>query len=332
MSDPNHAVIDLDLYKYAAAHVGEKKSIVVTHKTEGWSLPYKSRTEFWGHWKKKAGGALAEMNLTRDSIWLPDEFDVEDIRTPEPIANVLHTAKTMVEGDLYLTGAKSYEAYLGEGDSFRVGVSTLLKYKDRDPSAKPLALDAVTEYLQNKFKAEMIRDIEADDMCVIAAYKQPNSFCIIEDKDYWGCPVNVYDINRRERGIVNCNKLGHLFLDAKGAVRGEGRIHFYYQVMSEDTIDNYKANCFSEVKWASKGAYHALVDCKTDKECFQAMVDTFKMLYPEPKMIVGWRGMPILIDWFYVMQEMFWMAHMKRSVDEPLVCVKSILDNMGIDY
>lgn len=332
MSDPNHAVIDLDLYKYSAAHVGEKKSIVATHKTEGWSLPYKSRTEFWGHWKKRAGGALAEMNMTRDSIWLPDEFDIEDIRTPEPIANVLHTAKTMVEGDLYLTGAKSYEAYLGEGDSFRVGVSTLLKYKDRDPSAKPLALDAVTEYLQNKFKAEMIRDIEADDMCVIAAYKQPNSFCIIEDKDYWGCPVNVYDINRRERGIVNCNKLGHLFLDAKGAVRGEGRIHFYYQVMSEDTIDNYKANCFSDVKWASKSAYHALVDCKTDKECFQAMVNTFKTLYPEPKMIVGWRGMPILIDWFYIMQEMMWMAHMKRAVDEPLLDVKDILDRMGVDY
>lgn len=296
------------------------------------SFEFKSRTEFWGHYKKKAGGFLATLNKERTSILLPEEFDVEDVRVAEPIANVLHTAKTMVEGDLYLSGAKSFEAYLGEGDSFRVGVSTLLKYKDRDPSAKPLALDAVTEYLHNKFKAEMVRDIEADDMCNIAAYNNPNAFTIIEDKDYWGCPVNVYDINRRERGIVNCNKLGHLFLDNKGKVRGEGRIHFYFQVISEDTIDNYKANCFSEVKWAAKSAYNALVGCKTDKECFQVMVDTFKLLYPEPKMVIGWRGMPILIDWFYVMQEMFHMAHMKKSVDEPLVDVKHVLDRMGVNY
>lgn len=296
------------------------------------SFEFKSRTEFWGHYKKKAGGFLATLNKERTSILLPEEFDVEDVRVAEPIANVLHTAKTMVEGDLYLSGAKSFEAYLGEGDSFRVGVSTLLKYKDRDPSAKPLALDAVTEYLHNKFKAEMVRDIEADDMCNIAAYNNPNAFTIIEDKDYWGCPVNVYDINRRERGIVNCNKLGHLFLDNKGKVRGEGRIHFYFQVISEDTIDNYKANCFSDVKWAAKSAYNALVGCKTDKECFQVMVDTFKLLYPEPKMVIGWRGMPILIDWFYIMQEMIWMAHMKRAVDEPLLDVKDILDRMGIEY
>lgn len=296
------------------------------------TFEFKSRTEFWGHHKKKAGGFLATMNQERTSILLPEEFDIEDVRVAEPIANVLHTAKTMVEGDLHLSGAKSFEAFLGEGESFRVGVSTLLKYKDRDPSAKPLALDAVTEYLHSKFKAEIVRDIEADDMCNIAAYGNPNAYTIIEDKDYWGCPVNVYDINRRERGIVNCNKLGHLFLDAKGKVRGEGRIHFYYQVISEDTIDNYKANCFSDVKWAGKSAYNALVGCKTDKECFQVMVDTFKLLYPEPKVVMGWRGIPILIDWFYVMQEMIWMAHMKRTVDEPLLDVRDILDRIGVNY
>ena len=331
MTEPNHAVLDLDLYKYAAAHVGEKKTIVAHHPT-GWSKEYKSRTEFWGHWKKKAGGDLAEINKTRDSIWLPDEFEIEDVRVPEPIANVLHTAKVMVEGDLYVTGAKTYEAYLGAGISFREGVSTLLKYKDRDPGAKPLALDAVAEYLEKKFNAEVVRDIEADDMIVCVAYRQPHKFVIIEDKDAWGTPVNVYDINRRERGIVNCAKLGHLFLDAKGNVRGEGRIHMYYQMISEDTIDNYAANCFSDIKWASKSAYKALVGCTTDKECFEAMVNVFKMLYPEPKTVIGWRGEPIDIDWYYVMQEMFWMANMKKTIDEPLINLKTVLDKLGVEY
>lgn len=336
MTNPTHAVIDMDMYKYAAAHVGEKKSIIVTHKTEDWSKEYKNKTEFWGHFKKKAGGDLAEMNKERTSPWMPEEFDIQIVQTPEPIANVLHTAKVLVDNDLHVTGAKSYEAYLGKGDSFRVELSTLLKYKGNregeEAPPKPLALDEVTEYLHRKYKAEFVEGLEADDMCVIRAYRNPNAFVLLEDKDYWGCPINVYDVNQRHRGIVNCSKLGKLFVDDKKKVRGEGRMHLYYQIISEDTIDNYKANCFSDIKWASTSAYNTLVDCKTDKECFEAMVHTFKHLYPEPKIIQGWRGNDIQIDHMYVFQEMFNMAQMKRFVDEPLVNVKDVLDKMGVAY
>lgn len=333
--EPKHAVIDLDLYKYAAAHVGEKKSIIVTHKTEDWSKEYKNKTAFWGHYLKKSGGALAELNKSRTSPWLPDEFDIQIVQKPEPIENVLHTAKMLVNGDLHATGAETYEAYLGRGDSFRVEMSTLLKYKGNregeEAPPKPLALDAVTEYLHRKYKAEYVEELEADDMCVIRAYRRPNAFVIIEDKDYWGCPINVYDINQRNRGVVNCNQLGKLFRDDKKKVRGEGRKHFYYQVISEDAIDNYKANCHSDVEWGSVSAYNALVDATSDAQCWQIMVDTFKHLYPIKKIVTGWRGDNIEIDWLYVMQEMVNMAHMKRTVDEKPLNVANIIDKMGVN-
>lgn len=328
---PTHAVVDLDAFKYAAAYVGEKRTIVATHKTEGWSKPYKNRTEFYGHWKKKAGGDLKEINKGRDSPYLVEEFDIQDVQTPEPIDFVLYTAKQMVDKALIASNAKSYEAYLGEGESFRVELSTLVKYKgEREKTIKPLHLPAVTEYLKNKYKAEVIRGIEADDMINIRCYKQPNHFAIIEDKDAWGCPINVFDINRQERGIVNCNKLGHLFLDKKGDVRGEGRMHFYWQMISEDTVDCYKANCFSDIEWGKVSAYNTLVDCKTDSECWQAMVDTFKYLYPEPKIIQGWRGEDILIDWKYIMQEQFNMAHMLRSEDEGRTDINEVIARMKV--
>lgn len=331
--NPTHAVVDLDAFKYAAAYVGEKRSIRATHKTEDWSQEYKSRTAFYGHWKKKAGGALAELNKERDSPWLVDEFDIEDITVPEPIQNVLHTAKVMVDDILLQSGAKTYEMYMGKGESFRVELSTLLKYKgNRENTVKPYHLDEVSNYLERRYKAELISGLEADDVVNIRCYRQPNHFAIGEDKDYWGCPVNYLDINRTHRGIVNCNKLGHLFKDDKKAVRGEGRIHLYYQVISEDTVDNYKANCFSDVEWASVSAYNTLVDCKTDKECFEAMVATFKHLYPEPKVITGWRGDEFEIDHMYVFQEMMNMAHMKRDYEEPLLNVKEICDRMGVAY
>lgn len=333
LDQPTHAVVDLDAFKYVAAHVGQKKTIRAVHKTEDWSMELKTRTEFWGHHKKKAGGELAKLNAERDSPWLPEEFDIEDIVTPEPLANVLHTAKVQVDDILKASGAKTYEMYMGKGDSFRVELSTLEKYKgDRDKLIKPVHLDAISDYLERRYKAEIITGLEADDVVNIRCYKQPNHFGLGEDKDYWGCPIKFLDINRMHRGIVDCNKLGHLFLDSKKYVRGEGRIHLYYQIISEDAVDCYKANCKSDIEWGSKSAYNTLVDCKTDKECFEAMVQTFKYLYPERKVVQGWRGDDIEIDWLYVFQEMMNMAHMKRHETEPLVDVKAALDRMGIEY
>jgi len=328
MSKPTTAVIDLDLYKYHAAAAGEKRSVLVKNKITGKSREYKTRTEFYGDWRKKEGGALAKMNEQRDSPLTWEDYEYEDIQRPELIENVLHTAKTMVEKDLKLSGAKGFKAFLGEGESFRVGLSTLLQYKDRDALLKPIALEEVTEYLRKKFKAEVVSGIECDDRVVMECYQQPKNFAMIEDKDFWGCPINVWDRNQQERGIVNCDKFGHLFLDDKGKVRGEGRIHLYFQIASEDTTDNYKANCFSDVKWAAKSAYKALVDCTIDEEAWQVLAETFKKLYPEPKIVKGWRGDELEIDWKYVLNEQFQMARMLRF-DGDNIHVDDVLTKMG---
>lgn len=329
---PTHAVVDGDAFKYSAAHVGEKKSIIVTHRTEGWSEPFKTRTQFWGHHKKKAGGWLATRNADRTSPYLPEEFDIEDVSNPEPLSHVLNTVKLMVDRELAASGAESYEFYMGKGDSFRVGLSSLMEYKGNRPTTKPYHLDDVTEYLAKRYNAEFITDLEADDVVNIRCWKQPKHFALGEDKDYWGCPINFFDINRKERGIVNCDKLGHLFRDEKGKIRGEGRIHMYWQIISEDSVDNYKANCHSDVEWAAVSAFNVLHGLKTDKECLVAMVDVFKKLYPEPKWVSSWRGDTLRIDWLYVFQEMWNMAMMKRTETEQPVDVQSLLERMRIEF
>lgn len=331
MSKPNVAIVDMDLYKYHAAAAGEKRSVLITNKTTGKGREFKTRTDFYGDWRKKVGGALAKMNTGREDQLTWEDYIYEDIQRPEPIENVLHTAKVMVEKDLKLSGAKSYKVFLGEGESFRVGLSTLLQYKDREALIKPVLLEEVTEYLRKKFDAEVVTDIECDDAVVMACHKQPKHFALIEDKDFWGCGINVWDRNQQDRGIVDCNKFGHLFLDAKGKVRGEGRIHMYFQMCSEDNTDNYKANCFSDVKWAAKSAYKALVGCKTDKEAWEKMKEVFTTLYPDEKTVMGWRNEPINITWDYVLNEMFMMARMLRFDGENLNAY-DVMDELGIRY
>ena len=332
MSKPTTAVIDLDLYKYHAAAAGETRSVLITHKTTGRTLELPTRTDFYGHYLKKSGGKLAEINKTRTSPFSWDEFEYEDIQRPDPIENVLHTAKVMVEKDLKSSGADNYISFLGEGESFRVGLSTIQKYKDRDNLIKPVLLPDVSEYLRKKFKAKVVTEVENDDRVVIECFKRPDRFALIEDKDFWGTPINVWDRNQQERGIVNCNKFGHLFLDSKGKVRGEGRIFFYWQVCASDKTDGYAANSATDKRWGDKGAYDALVNCTSDKEALEALVKVYKDLYPEPEVITGWRGDDIEVDWLYVASENWHMARMLRTMDEleSKIELKDVLQRLEI--
>lgn len=330
-----HAAIDGDPIKHKVASAGEKRTIKVVHRQTGDEYDLKTRTEWYGHWKKKAGGKLAELNaeLSDDCKMLPEDFDIIDVQTPEPIANVLHTAKLFAESVIADTQAETFHMMIGKGASWRVGASTLLEYKgNRKDTIKPYHMDEVSDYLVRKFDAEVVEGMEVDDRLVIDTFGRAGHFAVGLEKDLYSSATHFLDTSNPEQGIQNGNQYGELYLNAKGDVKGIGRMHFMWQVCSEDSSDNYKANCFSDVKWGGKGAYEALKDAKNDRELFQAAVGVFKKLYPEPKIVTGWRGDQIEISWHYVMQEMMHMAWMKRKEHEPLVQLLPVLDKLGVEY
>lgn len=329
-----HAILDIDPIKYAVASVSEKRTIKAVNRQSGDEYDLKTRTEFWGHHKKKAGGLLAKMNesLTDDNKRLPEDFDIYDVVTPEPLSFALHTAKAMTDDILKASGCKTYSALIGTGDSWRVEESTLLKYKgNRTESVKAYHYDDVIDYLVKRYECEIVTDIEVDDRLVMDTYGKKGYFAIAREKDIYSSAMHFFDYTKPDLGIQNGNQFGELYLNTKGEVKGIGRKHWMWQVCSEDSADNYKANCFSEVKWGGKGAYDALVNAQNDKELFQAGVDIFKMLYPEPKVIKGWRGDDIEISWQYVMQEMMVMAWMLRHENDSVPLIKT-LDKLGVAY
>lgn len=326
------SIIDLDYVKYSAASVGEKRSITVIHKASGREKEFNTRTEFCGRDKAKSGGWLGELNTKRESPFSVDEFEIMDVQTPEPVDHVLQIAKTQVENDLKKLGTTKYKAFLGTGDSFRVELSTLLKYKNnRKDMLRPLHMDAVTEYLGRKFKAEIVQGLEVDDRCVQECYKQPNNVIQGLDKDYYSSPNNYFNVNRPEEGIIECDQFGKLWLTDKGDVRGVGRMHLYWQIASNDTSDNYAANCFSDIKWAGKSAYKALVECTTDTEAWIKLKEVFTLLYPEEKTVLGWRNEPIQVTWDYVLNECFMMARMVKVKNENINAY-NMMDEYGVNY
>lgn len=329
------AAIDVDWPKYTVASAGEKRTIKVTHiasgkeiqntvevkneetgETEKVKEPFKTRSDFWGRSKKTIGGWLQEANKNSKNPATREDFLVEDVQTPDKLENVLHSAKSVVLTALKGLKTDNYVAVIGEGDSFRVGLSTLMEYKgNRKNLAKPVYLNDVSEYLKSRFKAEVVSGIEADDKLVMLAYANKDMVIVGEDKDYRGQPVKFYDVNNPDEGVINGDCFGELRVKEMKSgkkITGFGRIFMYWQIITGDSSDNYKANCMSDVQWADMSGYEALKDCKDDKEALEVVVNTFKLLYPEPKEVETWRGNKITIDWYYVANEMFQMARMLR--------------------
>lgn len=337
--DMTRGLFDLDAIKYTCSAVGQKTSIKAINKHSGDEYLFDTRTDFWGRSKKQVGGWLATYNLEKDTNLFFDDFTIEDIIVPEPLENVLHSVKLTIDRSIHTSGVKSWDGFMGEGDSFRVELSTLKRYKDGRATEKPYHFESVVDYIKKKYKPEIVTGIETDDKLIMLADKQRDVVLLVNDKDYKGYDVNIFDINKPEEGVINCSGLGKLWLrervDSKGKtqtdVRGYGRLFKYFQIISQDDVDNYKANCFSDTSWGEKSAYKVLVDCKTDKEAWQVMWDTFKYLYPEPKGVVGWRGVRINIDAMYVFQEMVNMAHLHRWKDD-FINVKDVLDKLSISY
>ncbi len=327
MSKFKTAVWDFDYIRYAVGFASEKRSIKVVHKQSGDEWDFKSRTEFYGRSRAKDGGALVEINKSRDTPYTLDEFEILDIQTPEPVEFCLHSVKQKVESVNKMLGVKNIIGYHGVGDSFRLEASTILGYKqNRLGMLKPIHIDAVTEYLVKKYKSIPCEGLEADDWCIISAIGKKDHVVASHDKDCLGCAVYSFNPVKPELGVRNGNCFGSLWLEVKTnskgkvekTVRGIGRMFFYWQLVAQDTVDNYAAHSASQVKWGELSAYEALKDCKNDREALEAVVRVYKYLYPSPAKVIGWRGDVLKIDWKYVLSENWVMARMLRKPDENL--------------
>lgn len=331
------AIIDLDFVLHAASCVGEERYIEVVYRPTGTKKEFSNKTEFYG--RNTQGGWLKELNKAREEKnekpFPPEEFSiVQKQRLKDPLENILHSAKLMVETALKASKANCYEAYIGAkgARNFRVEEAKMLKYKGhREDMLVPLMKEQVREYLIKKFNAIEVDDIEVDDYVVIRCSellcKGKEAFVIAVDKDAMGCPVQVYNPNRPEEGVVDCRGFGNLCLDGK-KVRGKGRLFKYWQIAVGDPTDNYKANARSSKKWADMGGYKALKGCTNDKEAVEVLEQVYKDLYPEPVSFDSWDGNKYTFDWKDCLNEIFIMAHMKEYEKDNRTFDEYVEDNL----
>ena len=323
-------VIDMDFLKFEAACLAEERSIKVIHKDSGREKVFKTRTEFYGDWRKKSGGWLAQQNKGRLSPWLVEDFLIEDVQEVLGMGIAKNVLDSRLDSITHKLSDNDYYGYVTKGTSFREDVSTILKYKgNRDKLLRPLLLDEVAQLLIRKHNASWQEHYEVDDRVVMDWYADKSLTVVMVEKDAMGCEINLFNPDTMDKAM-KIRGLGGLWIDGKKQVKGHGRKWLYFQCLSNDVADNYAANSASDIKWGPKSAYNLLAPCKDDKECFEAIKEGYQTLYPEPKIITGWRGDEIEVDWMYCANENFQLARMRRW-DGDEFHLRSVFDKFGIE-
>jgi hypothetical protein len=345
---------DIDFILYDCASVAEQRYIVATHIPTGEKMEFKNKTELWGRKKAKNEGWIGEQNeQAGEVIYLAEDFNVKECQRPRNLQfegkNVkpITGAKRLLDGKIKeicdRLSTDNYFGYTGEGETFRQKLCTLQAYKgNREDMLEPLLLKELKAYAVEKHNIEVVTDIEADDAVAMAVHQgyakwksteedDDKIVGIAVDKDSKGVQGFWHNPTKDGDKIREISGLGKLFLNAKDEIDGYGRMWLYYQICYGDLTDNYKSNCKSALSWGEKSSYDALKDCKTDREAWQALVNVYKNLYPEPRDVESCKGEVIRIDWLYVLQEITTMAHMLRYKDDKIV-VKDVLTKLGIDY
>jgi hypothetical protein len=234
-----------------------------------------------------------------------------------------------------------------------------MRYKgNRLNSVRPVHLDELKDYLVKSHACKIVTGIEADDAVSIDAYE---AYCkwkksgsdddllitAAVDKDYDQCAAHILHPLELTEIDSHDGSFGYLKVNEKDEVKGRGRMWLYWQVLTGDQADHYKANAASSKRWGDKTARPYLMGAKTDKEALEGLIKAYKYLYPSPQEIIGWRGYTdqdkltilkpdseqykLTVDWKYMLRENFTLAYMLKSRDDKFD-LDRVLTKVGVEY
>lgn len=343
--------MDGDMLSFVLAAACEKKTVVVTHKPTKTKKEFKNKTEFQGRSKKTIGGWLGDLNKSRvereQKPFTLEEFDFEEVYVPDSIENCLHSVKQKISNVEEHLGVSNTHIVLGTGNNFRHDLLMPTRYKaNREGVHKPLLLAETRRYLVDIRGAEVCTGIEADDRLAMYQFEGHKAFKATGE---YSTVVSAVDKDARQTDGLLFNPttsnggkfvypeplavdgLGELYLNPKGEPKGHGRAWLYYQILNGDDTDGYNPTKGFIRGFGAKSSFDGLIDCKTDKDYWQRIVEHYLEWFPQGLQYEAWDGTEMDITAVEWIQMMTTCAFMQRFPNDELnVC--QVLDKMEITY
>lgn len=352
--------LDLDQTCYVSAAGAEKTTIIARHKASGVEKEFKNRKEFWGLTKKTAGGWLKDQNINREAKakaagkqfkpWTREDFEIQDVQSPEPIENCLHILKTKIDATVDHFGIKHRMGVLGGDNNFRLRLPAPQQYKsNRADTTRPVHLAATREYVQKHHNAVVVDNIEADDYLTIMSrqgyehYLKTGKFNFIVatfDKDQFATPGLVFNTYRAPakkgekstwkfpQAFLITDSMGDIWME-NGKVKGWGKKFLGYQMLYGDTSDHVRPYQFFDIDFGETRAFSLISPCQTEKEMWEVIMRTYKEWFPNGIEFTSWDGQHIKYTAGQWASVIFQMVYMKQSTTD-MTTLSQRLRNVGV--
>lgn len=329
-------IADFDTPLYQAANAVQETYVDVIFKHTGKVKEFKNQTEFWGHWKKKEGGWLAELNNERLKKGLkkftPDDFEVvEKVRLCEGIDHIQEALKQFdyAVGKLKKSiKANGYKLLIGGKETnFRYAQAHIQPYKGQRKD-KPLLFVEVRDAVIEKYGKyiEFAEGQEADDLAGIYGFenykyfkrtgkwKYVLAYC---DKDLDMIISPSFNYNKPELGITYTDEFEgarcfavQLLCGDKGTDNIEG-----LPDLTKEIRDKY--NLSKRMGLGKATAQQLLENCSNVKQLFEKVVEAYKSYYGEEiYSFKSHRGEEMNYTWLDYLQENAILLYMRRKNGE----------------
>ena len=253
--------IDADVLVYKAGFVTEPVAYAAYYKGK-FLMRFNSAAEHKVWLKRQPESKQGD--FTREKITELKDFSV---------------AKEVVDGMFYsirkYTNARQCDAFLTSDDksNFRFDLATILPYKGTRKADKPVYYHEIREYIQDRYKAEVIHGEEADD--ALAQYQFPHwrrlisgncsdhdVTCIASiDKDLLMVPGYHYNFDKGHMQYVSIE---------------QGVKTFYMQLLKGDkSVDNIPGLYHCTGKKMVAGIKAKMSSLKTSKEMYDYALELY---------------------------------------------------------
>lgn len=344
-------IIDADTAFFRAAVSVEQRYIIATHRRTGQKKEFKTKTEFYGHHSKKAGGWLAELNEKRAEAgrrqFHPDEFDFEELVRPNPeiddhikagVGHFDYFIKMIRKAKL----ANRYKILVAGTGNYRYDEAHTLQYKGKRKD-KPIFFKEIVEAICKKYirQVEVIHNREVDDQMAVYGFENLKHF---RETGQWKFLLAYVDKDLKmiSSPAINYDKLdeGYTFIDTE-----EAALWYCKQLlMGDKTTDNIQGlpdlpDDFKEQFGAKKGigvgedtADKVLADCMGVADMFERVCDAYIAYYGEKAVtFTTWRGEIKKWTWRDYLQETAMLIYM-NPLDQPTqYTIKTHMKRVGVD-
>lgn len=332
---PDLLVIDGDHVAFSVASLLEKRSVKVFDEQDNVEVgTYKNKTTF-----KKS----SDFNEEKKEYYRIEDQQELDENWKARAPTIIHT---IIKSYLHKTRTDQALVAFGAKENFRDSIPTPTKYKShRTESLRPLLLQDIKLMVRELYPYEEPPTGEADDVVAFYQWKSLQDdnrrivVCTI-DKDATQTPCKAL-YNPDKGTTMSIKGLGEIYMqgDPKPKLKSHGRMTLYYQMLHGDPTDCYSpCDVYKQINNIDKASpcltdlktYNILKDCKTDKECWEAIVKQYKEWYGEEEVEwTAWDGTKHTGDYLDIMQMNWDYCYMLRFPEDK-VEVRDVLKKLGV--